>query len=175
MASVQVFVDDVVRGDLPMVCAKRGGPATGRMTVEAPVANGGGLAWLLVFLGPIGWVVLLVVLTRGHERLRGSVPMSDEAAQTILNRLRVRNVLVVVVIASLALAFAVAIPTGQVGLLLLAAASCLAAIAAHIAADLASVRLDLDGSRRWVTLWAVHPEFVAAVEDRQRARDTLRG
>ena len=172
MASVQVFVDDVVRGDLPMVCAKRGGPATGRMTVEAPVASGGGLAWLLVFLGPVGWVVLLVILTRGQERLSGSVPMSDEAAQTIVNRLRVRNLLVVLVAASVVLALL--LPAGRVGLLLLAVGSCLAAAGAHIAADLASVRMDLDGSRRWVTLWAVHPEFVAAVENRERARDTVR-
>ena len=60
MATVSVFVDDAVRGRLPHICVETGLPADGKLVVEQ--SRGGiGFAWLLIFLGPIGWIALVVV------------------------------------------------------------------------------------------------------------------
>ena len=63
MAAVSAFVDDVVRGRLPLVCAKTGEPADLVIRMRQPVGSGlRSWAWLLVFFGPPGWLALLVVL-----------------------------------------------------------------------------------------------------------------
>ena len=65
MAAVTVFVDDAIRGDLPLVCAKTGEPTDLMIRMRQPV--GGGLpaaAWLLLLLGPMG-IIILVVLALG--------------------------------------------------------------------------------------------------------------
>jgi len=66
MAAVSVFVDEAVRGRLPMVCAKTGEPTETVIRMSRPIGSGvAGMAWLLVFLGPPGWVALFLVMILG--------------------------------------------------------------------------------------------------------------
>ncbi len=80
MAAVSVFVDDAIRGDLPLVCAKTGEPADLVIRMRQPV--GGGLppaAWLLLLLGPMGIVALVVLAVAwpGQEHLTVRVPEAE--------------------------------------------------------------------------------------------------
>jgi hypothetical protein len=170
-----VFVDEVVVGDLPPVCAKTGAAATGRMVSESSVGTGAGWAWLLIFLGPIGWIALLLVATRGQETLQGEIPMSGAASRVIFDRLRLRNICALgAVVFAIGAWFVGGRVSGAAGpLLLMALSALLVGLGFHIAADLAGVDMELDGSRRWVTLRRVHPDFIAAVEER-RQRHTVR-
>lgn len=63
MADVTVFVDTAVLGRLPPICVKEGSPTADRLTVQSHVSGGTGLgvAWLLVLLGPLGWLGLIVI------------------------------------------------------------------------------------------------------------------
>ena len=90
MAQVTVFVDDAVQGTLPAVCAKDGVPTADRLTVQTTVGDGArlGVLWLLVFAGPIGWIVLLFLSTSRSgraERLRVELPVSSAAYQRVLD------------------------------------------------------------------------------------------
>ena len=57
MSTVTLFVDDAVQGHVPMVCVVTGAPADGIHRVEQSV---GPPAWVfvLLLLGPIGWIAL---------------------------------------------------------------------------------------------------------------------
>lgn len=82
MAAVTVFVDDAIRGDLPDVCVKTGRRADITVTRRHPVGGGGlGAAWLLVLLGPPGFVVLLLLalLAPGGEQLTVQLPYTQAA------------------------------------------------------------------------------------------------
>jgi hypothetical protein len=140
------------------------------MITESRVGGGPGLKWVLLLLGPVGWVVLLFLLVRGgDERLRGEIPMSDTASQAVLARLRMRNLSVIVAVVLFVLTWLVDGRVGGTGAatILLTAVAIVLAMAFHVAADLAGVDMELDGSRRWVTLRRVHPDFVAAVVERR--------
>lgn len=179
MATVTVFVDDAVRGTLPGVCVKDGVPTRDSMTVQDVMGDraGLGVAWLLLLLGPLGWIGLLVMLvSRGArgEVLTICVPMSEGAYQRLRAARRVRAVAVTVVIAgSIAALWFAGTPTGG-GLSsakVLAIASVTAAVVGLVVLLVAdhrarhgTVGVDLDASRRWVTLSGVHPAFVAACE-----------
>jgi hypothetical protein len=126
MAAVEVWVDDAVRGNLPGVCVKTGCPADGLVRVEHEHGSLG-LAWLLVFLGPIGWIVLLALLaTNCRELFTVRLPYSNASWE------RER-----------------ALRRGE-------------------------VRVDLDASRRWVSLRRVHPMFADAVRRRDHDRNNDR-
>lgn len=158
MARVTVFVDSVVRGDLPMVCAKTGEPAVSKALVRSTTRSPG-LAWLLVFFGPPGWVALAVILWIGGEQLEGRVPMSQEAWDRICRRTRGAWIAAGAAVACLVLAVALQFP----GLGVLAVAALVVAVVSTIGTNLATVELSLDASRRWVTISSVHPDFAAAV------------
>lgn len=57
MASVRVFVDDAVNGDLPHVCVNSGVPADVSVSVAAPVGAPNDWRWLLLLFGPIAWLI----------------------------------------------------------------------------------------------------------------------
>src|SRR3954447_16017408 len=81
MAAAEVWVDDAVRGNLPGVCVKTGAPADGLVRIEEEHGSLG-LAWLLVFLGPIGWIVLIALLaTNRRELFTVRLPYSNAAWQ----------------------------------------------------------------------------------------------
>ena len=166
MASVEVFVDDAVRGHLPPVCVRTGAPADGKLRREH--ATGGlGAAWVLLFFGPLGWLVLsFVALSTRRDTLTVRLPYSAVAVDRELHLVRVR------LVASIAAAgCAIAAVVGLV--LELRSFFVVAAVVAFMVAAIAHVRLAwsrvtirLDASHRWVTLSGVHPAFARAVEDR---------
>jgi hypothetical protein len=77
MADVTVFVDDAVRGRLPDICAKDGVPASGRLRVTQEIgrSNRLGILWLLLLAGPLGWIGLFILASRGSaEELAVALP-----------------------------------------------------------------------------------------------------
>ena len=173
MAEVTVFVDDVVLGRLPSLCVKEGFPTADHLTVrDASGGPGFGAAWLLVLLGPIGWLVLLYLSLAGGGGVTGRLPFSEFAYRRLVVAQRMQTVWIVAAIVVGLLAF--------VALLIDTPASLAAAIAfgaatvgavVEVALQTRQVRraevdLVLDASRRWVTIRGVHPDFAAAVGDR---------
>ncbi|MDQ6724595.1 MAG: hypothetical protein M3066_00215 [Actinomycetota bacterium] len=175
MAAVSVFVDEAVRGRLPMVCARTGQPADLMVRTTRPVGGGlGGVAWLLVFLGPPGWLALIVVwvLSPGQEQLTVRLPRTSASYASERQLRRSTWIAFLLGAAALTLALATAqltlaaqAPAGQprlwlaLGVLLIAGALVL-----HGREYFNGVGVSLDASRRWVTLTGVHPDFVRAVE-----------
>jgi hypothetical protein len=170
MAAVSVFVDDAVRGRLPLVCAKTGEPTDLMVRVRQEVRRSLGVAWLLAFLGPPGWVALVIVSMLGanSEYLTVRIPQSRAAfdREKLLERSRLAafagGVLVMV---GYGLARPVMFPMLW---LLTAGALLVAGVVLHAKVWRQTVRISLDASRRWVTLTGVHPDFVRAV-DREEA------
>jgi hypothetical protein len=173
MAEVTVFVDDVVLGRLPPLCVKEGIPTEAQLTVrDASGGPGFGAAWLLVLLGPIGWLVLLYLSLAGGGGVTGKLPFSEFAYQRLVVAQRMQTIWIVAAIVVGVLAF--------VGLIIHNSASSAAAIAlgaATVGAVVevalqtrqvrrAEVNLVMDASRRWVTIRGVHADFAAAVADR---------
>jgi len=173
MAAVSVFVDDAIRGELPQVCVRTGEPADLTVRMQRPVGGVNGLVWLLVFLGPPGWVALLILLLvgPGQETLTIRVPYLRTAFDADRRKRRLRTLAAAVGLVFLMLAAA------QVGALpqfwlVLAGLGLAAALALQVVVSLDAVDVSLDASRRWVTLTGVHPAFVRAVEQQEAA--TLR-
>ena len=169
MAVAEVFVDDAVRGDLPLVCVVTGERTDFVVREEVAVDHGLGAWWLLVFLGPIGWAVLvLVALTRRPPMLTVRLPMSDETFERLESAKRGLRIGFLLfgagVVGSLAV---IAVDLPRSALLLLTAAVAVAgvglAVAARIALAFRQVGVSLDASGRWVTLRRVAPEFADAV------------
>ena len=188
MADVRVFVDDAVLGRLPEVCAKTGAPADGWLTVTETVDRSGGVAtpWLLLLLllGPLGWVALLVIALAGSgrrpERLTVQVPWTEAADVRLRAARRTLHLLVGLTVLAVAGLFVVGLnpagideapggaPALAVVLLAAAAAGLIGAGVASWRVGQVTVGVDLDASRRWVTLIGVHPRFAAEVQARQR-------
>lgn len=175
MAEVTVFVDDAVRGTLPDVCAKDGVPATGRFRVTKEVgrSNRMGILWLLVLVGPLGWLALAYILFRDTgERLDVQLPYSDEALERFAaaRRLRTRAIGAAILGGMTLLLVAMWAHLGAPGLLIAfvaTVASLVVAVVADMRMEQGSVHVSLDASRRWVTLRGVHPAFAAACHDQQ--------
>jgi len=176
MAKVTVFVDDAVLGRLPDFCAKDGVPATDRFRIVEEIgrSNRLGVLWLLLFAGPLGWIVLLVLAGRDQgERLAVELPYSDAAYERFVSARRLRNragaigaiggigLLVLTVWAGLGLGGLI-LTLGVVG------SAIVAAMVGEYRMGRTSVDVGLDASRRWVTLRGVHPVFAAACEDQKK-------
>lgn len=173
MAAVSVFVDDAIRGRLPLVCAKTGEPADLVIRMRQPVGRDQGLGnplWLLMLLGPPGWLLLLAVslLSPPPEYLTVRLPETDASyrQEKVLERSRLATFL----LGSLAILYGVVLNgLGRPGLFpalwpAIGAASLVAAVALHVMVRRQSVGVSLDASRRWVTLTGVHQRFVWAVQ-----------
>jgi MFS family permease len=168
MAAVSVFVDDAIRGDLPLVCAKTGAPADLKVRVRQPV--GGGIpvwAWFLLFLGPLGIVALILaaILAPGAEYLTVRIPETEASFEQERQLERWRLV---------ALGAGVVFPTlflstvGMFPMLWLVVGVAFFAAAGVLTLMLwrQSVGVSIDVTRRWVTFTNVHPNFVDAVNHR---------
>jgi hypothetical protein len=171
MATATVFVDDAVLGHLPPVCAKTGLTTSDHLVLTVPVGHRGlGLAWLLVLAGPIGWLVLcFYALAQREEALTVRLPFSDHAYDELRRARRQERVLGWAAIVALLGAFLVLLFQTFTAR---AAAAALAAIGIGLLVSWfsesrrvrrASVGVQLDGSRRWVTLSRVHDEFARSV------------
>jgi len=176
-----VFVDDAVRGTLPGVCVKDGVPTSDLMTVRDELGDraGLGVAWLLLLLGPLGWLgLLLVSISRSGrgEVLAVQLPLAEPAYERLRAARRLRRLATgggvigfVLGLGSIA-SYDPASPSAfQWQLLGLVAAAVVAggvigALLAEHRIGSGSVRVDLDASRRWVTLSGVHPAFAAACQ-----------
>jgi hypothetical protein len=165
MASVEVFVDDAVRGTLPNVCVKTGGIADGKFRIEQDSGGLSGGWFLLILLGPIGWIVLAVVAaTSRRSVLTVRLPYSEPAVdrEVRLSRARFAAFAVAIVLGMAALVRLASIPAVVWGVC--AAVALVVAVAIHVAFLWTRVHIRLDASGRWVTLSGVHPAFVDAVE-----------
>ena len=170
MAAVSVFVDDAIRGDLPLVCAKTGEPADLMIRVRQPV--GGGLpaaAWLLLLLGPLGVVGLFVLALAwpGAEYLTVRVPETEASFQ---NERQLERWRLAALGAGVFIPFLGVFGVGMFPLLWLASGAAFLVAAGALTWMLwrQSISVSIDVSRRWVTLAGVHPNFVEAVQ-RQEA------
>jgi hypothetical protein len=177
MAVATVFVDDAVLGRLPPVCAKTGVETADHLVQTVPVGSSGlGFAWLLVFLGPLGWLVLFIfALVQRGETLTVRLPFSDAAYGELRSARRLRrNAGLASVAFFLAALFVVMLQTftARAGAAALAIIG-LCLVATYIAESLhvrrAAVGVELDGSRRWVTLTRVSDAFAGAVTDSQHS------
>ncbi len=177
MATVAVFVDDAVRGRLPRICVETGLPAEGRLVVEQ--SRGGiGFAWLLILLGPIGWIALVVVAALARrETLLVQLPYSEVAVdrERRLRRMRLAGILV-------AACSAIAAPISDRDatsampalFVIVAIVAAVFALVQHAQIVWTRVGIRIDASRRWVTLSRVHPEFARVVEAAERSSANAR-
>jgi hypothetical protein len=173
VAAVTVFVDDAVLGHLPPVCVEDGVGTNDTLTFSQDVSGstGMGVAWLLVLAGPLGWIGLFVIaaLQRG-ELLTVTVPFSEEAYRRRTGARRTRRWAAAAVVGAGILALlslSLRSTDGRllaVGLGVIAGGALVRAVVASVHLNRLTVRLRLDASRRWVTLFGVHPDFVEAVQ-----------
>ena len=173
MTSAKVFVDDAVMGRLPQVCAKDGTPTGSRLRIVTEVGRSTrfGILWLLLLAGPPGWIVVaLLYAWDPGERLAVEVPLSDPSYDRFTQARRQRRLGSACAVAAVALAFVLIFWNGggpPAAVLMFGAI--FGAAASYVAADRrltkASIGVDLDASRRWVTLRRVHPDFAAARRD----------
>jgi hypothetical protein len=174
VAETLVFVDDAMLGRFPSICVIDGVPTVDRLAVTRPVGGdtGLGIAWVLLLLGPLGWIGLLIfaAVGRGREQLTIEVPFSEDAYRRMQSARRWRNVAVVVLCVTVVAAL-VSNARGGFDGKVLAAALAVVAVTLLVEAVVNTVRyrrttvtFELDGSRRWLHLYGVHPWFVDAVE-----------
>jgi len=142
--------------------------------------SGLGVAWLLVLAGPLGWLGLIVIsaFRRSGEFLTVTLPYSEAAYQRRLKAERARRWATGLTVALVIGAFVALVQhTTQfrvvaIGVAVLACVALSSVIAEGTRVRRTSVRLDLDASRRWLTLHGVHESFVSAVQSRSRGART---
>ena len=164
-----MFVDDAILGNLPLVCAKTGEPADFMVGMRRTVGGGiPGWVWFLFFLGPLGFVGLLVaaLLAPGTEYLTVRVPESQASFQRErqLERWRLAALGAGVVIPVYLALWHAMFPLLW---LVLTVAAFLAAGALTWVLWRQSIRVSIDVTRRWVTFANVHPAFAEAVQLQQ--------
>ncbi|MGH8979892.1 MAG: hypothetical protein ACRDWE_02570 [Acidimicrobiales bacterium] len=173
MAEITVFVDTAVLGTFPPICVKDGVPTSDRLTLDCAVNGGTGLgvAWLLVLVGPLGWLALVLIslMRRPADSLTVRLPFSEHAYDVYLAARRMQRTWLLAAFVTAILALICfralhplgALAGGVVGMCALGAL--IAGVVEWHRTRVASVRVDLDASRRWVTLSGVHPDFANAV------------
>lgn len=175
MADVTVFVDRAVQGHLPGVCVIRGVDTADSLAIHQGIGAGAplGVAWLLVLAGPLGWLGLLVIASYRSGRaevLTVRLPYSAAAYSQLQAARRQRRIGWVLVAAGVVGGLVVAV-TGMwtaFEILVFGAALIAGAWGAVALARSAwrlrrlTVGVELDASRRWVTLRSIHPRFAAA-------------
>jgi hypothetical protein len=170
VAEVTVFIDDAVLGEFPPLCIKEGIPTSDRLTWREP-ASPLGTAWWLILLGPVGW---LIAGLSGH--ITASLPFCEFAYRRLKVAQRMLTIWITFAVVAYVLALATVVIHSRASLAA-AAALGLAALAATVKVIIEKrrlryliVRLELDGSRRWVTISGVHPDFARAVAARRATR-----
>jgi len=181
MSAVTVFVDDAVQGHLPMVGVSDGAPADGLHRIHQSIGGTSGWAFLLLFLGPIGWIALVLVLVFGGSgrQLVVRLPYTRDGLEAERRRFRTSVVAGLVIVAATVGWFATFIgPTPRSNvretLMLLCGAVAIGAVVATVVLairySVARPGIELDASGRWVTLRHVSPAFVTACSERSRDR-----
>jgi hypothetical protein len=173
MATATVFVDDAVLGALPPVCAKTGRVTEDRLVETVHVKSGvPAMAWLLLLLGPLGLVALFIYACASRdETLTVRLPFSDRAYGELSHARQRQRALGWSALAALGGALCVLIPGGFTAHAAAAALAVLGVLllaswcAESVHARRTGVGVELDASRRWVTLTRVHDDFARAVQD----------
>jgi hypothetical protein len=166
MASVTVFVDEAVQGRFPGICVSSGASADREARFEQRIGGSSPALLLLVLLGPVGWLLLLLLSQRG-ERLEILLPVSNEVAERWRRLTRYRRIAV----GTTALAFLNLLLNGpSLTTLVLFNASVAGFVACHARVIFGGIGIHLDASRRWVTLKGVHKSFAASVRSEQANR-----
>lgn len=165
MATVRVFVDDAVNGDLPHVCVNSGMPADVSVSVAAPVGAPHDWRWLLLLFGPIGWLVFALT-GPSRETLVVELPF----ASAVVNERRQHAVTRFTSFVGALILFGAGFLTASYWFLIWVPALVLVVVAAraHLQVTRLEVGVGLDASRRWVTLTGVHENFIAALPNRDR-------
>jgi hypothetical protein len=178
VAEITVFIDDAVLGDFPPLCVKEGVPTDDRLTLSEP-ANRLGPLWLviLVLVGPIGWLCLALLGWRGGH-IRAKLPFCEFAYRRLKVAQRMQTIWVTFAVILFLLALTASVVHTRASIAA-AVALGLGALAATVKALIETrclrylvVRLELDGSRRWVTITGVHPAFAAAVAARRASLES---
>lgn len=171
--SATMFVDDFVIGRVPDVCAVTGAPTKDRLVTSTEI-DGPSPGWLFLLLfSLLGWLILALVLAFSRRtHLQGELPLS-ESAYTARRRQRRWWYLglatgMALVVASVFFLRNLA-QLGGVGVLVGLAVVLVAGVGL-ISAFTGMPRITLDGSRRWVTIHRVHPDFAAAVSAQEERR-----
>ena len=171
---VRVFVDDYVTGRLPGVCVLTGERADGMVTNRTTVGNPNPLLLLLVFLGPIGWILLLVVLAVGRpgREFVGELPVTWARWQHLQHVRRTMRATLAVFLAAFVTTVAIGGSDLQMAVTaIVAVVSFFTAAGIKIWLQFQWPTVRLDASGRWVTLQAVAPEFARALAERRRMAD----
>lgn len=172
---VQVFVDDFVRGDLPSVCAVTGEPTKHRKRLRASV-DASPLWLVLVFFGPPGWaVIFLAAVLLDHRKIDGLIPVAPDS---VLRYQRNTMISILLLGAGVALVLIALFSLGDVlpfgGTIWVG----LAVVGGFLVRTLFMAgrfpKAHPDGSRRWITIKGVHPNFAAAVAERELTDDFAR-
>jgi hypothetical protein len=163
VAEVTVFIDDAVLGKFPPLCIKEGIPTNDRLRWREPVSPLG-TAWWPMLLGPVAW---LIAGRSGHITAR--LPFCEFAYRRLQVAQRMLTIWITFAVTAYLLSLA-ALAIRSRASIAAAAALGLGALAATVKAVIEkrrlrylTVRLELDGSRRWVTISGVHPAFAQAV------------
>jgi hypothetical protein len=164
-----VFVDDFVEERLPAVSVISGEPAS-HLLRRKRVVDSPSSAWLLLLLVvPFGWIaVAFIFLTGRRSTLVGYVPIREAEYQLMRSRRRIAPLLAVVSVLTLVLGLFAepTVPLVFTGLLTLVLL--LAAAVVGVVTSLERPMVELDASRRWVTIDNVHPNFARACRERSR-------
>jgi len=181
-----VFVDDAVLGNFSPICVKHGERTSDVMVLSRPIGFSNlGVAWLLVLAGPVGIVILVIISAlRGRDDLlKVRLPCCGDVVGRYKLATRWRRVTAGATIV-LAILAAVAGSHGAAGggafLTATLSVAALLALAETVHEALTcrrlSVGIELDASRRWVTLKGVHPAFTtsALAEDDHRSSRSAR-
>lgn len=160
-ASTKVFIDDYVVGRLPGICVVTGEPTTDQVRLRKNVSSANAVWFILILLGPVGWLVLLAVSLSSRNYLEGWVPYSHEVARRRREMWRSGLIAGIVTIVGLL------VLAGQFGSGLLGGIAVALLVAGLVVLAISERRepsIELDASGRWVTLKRVHPAFQHAVE-----------
>lgn len=186
--AVRVFVDDAVQGRFPRVCARTGRPSDGWLSIDAVVGRSRSMSTtaivlLILFGGPLGWIVVLLFSPgQPTDRLRVELPWTvDTQAEVVALRQRRRLAWIASLAGAAGAVLLVVTTAGGAGwtmsgrvVLVTALVGAIGAAAVALATEWQigrrTVGVDLDASRRWVTLTNVHPSFARAVRAGQQRR-----
>lgn len=172
MGLARVFVDDAIEGRLPPVCVLTGAEADSYRVLTRRI--GGMEAWtaILILIGPIGWLLIAVMgLVSGRsEFLTVLLPYEDDAWSRVEHRRRVRFIAGLGAFVAGALALTRWTPWLWAAVLVGALA---VGVVTHAKLVRVEVNLDLDASRRWVTISGVSEAFAEAVDRTRQRRELL--
>ncbi len=180
--TTRIPVDDFVVGDLPMICVYTGEPADGFVDLETDDSRFQWWMIILVFLGPVGWILLALVygLSRGPGRVGGAIPMTRDALDDHNNMARISSRAWIVPIAGFVSGALILMVSNRhwtyvlgTTLLMLGLVGGFAVLAVmSFLTNSRRVSAELDATRRWIELRNVHSDFAAAVN--RRVRDNHR-